>query len=116
MDWKQFEPEIEQYIVTLTPEEKKVIVLAGIQTEFWKLLRAYLLNTLRSTEHRLQQLSTNSLDDLFKLGKANNSFKTVSEIFTLIEQLVNPVAAQPAGSRAVPTQVPTPKRVIKKEI
>jgi hypothetical protein len=119
-NWRQYESEIVHYIENTTHEEKKLIILSGLQTEFWKLLRAYLLNTLRVTELKLQQLSTNSLDDLFKLGKLNNSYKAINEIFVLIEQLANPpvqqnTAVRPPQPRAASVKV-APKRVIKKEI
>jgi negative regulator of replication initiation len=116
MNWRQHEAEIEYYY-KLSDEEKKIIVSDGIKSEFWKLLRAYLCNTLRTTESQLVHMRVGSMDDLLKLSKFAESHKTVAEIFTLVEVLMAPKvsAVQPAVSRAT-RSVEKPKRVIKKEL
>lgn len=117
MDWRTYEKDIEHYY-SIPDEERQIIAKSGIQTEFWKLLRAYLCNTLRQTELAVLQASTCSLDDLMVLARKKEAHKSVSEILNLIEMFVNPPkkSALPLPRPRASEVVENPKRVIKKEL
>ena len=123
MNWREYEKEILYYVAAekdggIPDEAKKLIVQEGTKTEFWKLLRAYYCNTLRTTEQQLALVSTNTLDDLVRLAKYNNAHKSALEFFGLVNLLLNPpkLSAVPSSSSRASEKKETPKRVIKKEI
>ena len=83
IDWdKVSKDEIDKYM-NLRLTELKNIVRNGMETEFYKLLRARLAQTLRITEKQLdpKQIKINDMDTLIKLVKWNTMFKTVEEIY-----------------------------------
>lgn len=117
MDWRTYEKDIEHYY-SLSDEERQAIAKSGIQTEFWKLFRAYLCNTLRQAELAILHASTISLDDLMILARKKEAHKSVSEVLNLIEMFVNPPkkSALPLPRPRASEVVENPRRVIKKEI
>lgn len=93
MEWYELpQEEVDRYN-NLPSEEVKNIINQGIQTEFWKLFRARLSNTLRSADLNLKRRKVASQDDLISLGIWQTIYKTAEEQFSFPENTLAAIKA-----------------------
>lgn len=70
MEWNDLESEIKRF-QEMNPEDVKNIINTGINTEFWKWLRADIAGRMRIAEYELRHSSAKTFDHLIELGKFN---------------------------------------------
>lgn len=94
MEWRDYKSDMERF-QTMTPEEKAMIMKSGLETDFWKMLRASMCNTLKIMEENLIRTRAATLDDTVKLARFAEAYKSVEEIINTPQMFITAATLNP---------------------
>lgn len=111
MEWYELSKEEVDRYNNLPPEEVKNIINQGIQTEFWKLFRVRIANTLKSADVNLKRRKVQTQDDLISLAIWQTIYKTAEEMFSFPENTLKAIESSKTQIRpSTPSMGVKPQR------